>query len=349
VTHASVEDDLDDMDGNDDESAVTDTRFAIDLAPSGGFGFGRYLNAGSDLMLDAFERVLEDENILSRPLEIEDRRAIGRAIFDYSNDRSSYPRVSRAVAILQEGGYLVRSPSPRVIYRLIRVIDDPTFVDRPKGPLVRVGFVYGIPLVQNDYLRRANGIVGADTAVAGPVARFDMGIQLDIERQILIDTRVFYDALGDVTGFTTDSGATYTRHFHGRWSDYLGAWYVGLRGGASKRFFELADTAAEEGIGYRAMALAGYAYGFNRGSRIDVGVQVGVESGAFIVGAGLGLRFGIARGSVIESSVAFPREAAKARKSNAGGDAGGSKASAAGEAGAGKAEGGATVGGEGSK
>jgi hypothetical protein len=289
-----------DDDGDDDsrdEAALRDNRFALDLAPAGGVGWGRNLNAGSEMRVDAIEKLLREENILARDIDAEGKRAIQDAIYLVANDRASYPRLAHTLETLRGRGYLVRAPSPRLVYRLIRAIDDPSYVQRPKGPLVRAGFVYAIPIKQGDYLLRSQ-----DSAVAGPMLQFDYGIQIDLEREILVDTRILYDALGGVTGISTDSGASYRRYLHGRWNDYVGEWHVALRGGVSKRNWQLPDGAPPEGIGYRIMAGAGYAYAFNRGSRIDVGVTGGLESGAVLVGAGIGLRFGIGRGTIHTSA-----------------------------------------------
>ena len=60
------------------------------------------------------------------------------------------------------------------------------------------------------------------------------------------------------------------------------------------------------------MASAGYAYMFNRGSSIDVGLTAGVESGAFIVGAGLGFRFGVFHASVVNGGASGSKRGKKA-------------------------------------
>ena len=196
---------------------MTDTRFALDIIPNIGIGWGRYLNAGGDMMVDAIADALEAENILARPIDEAGRKAIQYAVFDYANDRASYPRMAAALNVLRQRGYLARSPSPRLIYRLIRIVDDPSYVNRMRGPRVRVGFLYGLPVGQGSYVGR-----NADAAAAGPFVQFNYGIQLDKEREIQIDTRIFYDALFDITGYSTDTGAMYRRNFHGKYQDYLG-------------------------------------------------------------------------------------------------------------------------------
>ncbi len=296
--------DADGDSSNASEDQFTDTRFALDLVPNAGIGWGRYLNSGADLMVDAIVHALDAENILARPIDDAGRQEIQYAVFGYANDRASYPRMAAALNVLQQRGYLARSPSPRLIYRLIRIMDDPSYVMRMRGPRVRVGFLFGVPVGQGNYLRPFGAGVD-DTAQAGPFLQLDYGIQLDREREVQIDTRVFYDAMFDVTGYTTDTGALYRRNFHGKYDDYFGAWYLGLRGGVSKRVdTTLPADAPEERPGYRAMISAGYAYAFNRGSSIDVGATGGVESGALLVGVGLGFTFGIAHASVVNGGTA---------------------------------------------
>jgi hypothetical protein len=325
--------------GNGDEEQLSDTRFALDVVPAAGLGWGRYLNAGADLMVDAIITTLKAENILARPIDEPGRKAIQYAVFSFANDRASYPRMAAALAVLREKGYLARSPSPRLIYRLIRIMDDPSYVERMEGPRVRVGFLFGFPIGQSGYLGPFGNQV-TDTAQAGPFLQLDYGVQLDREREIQIDTRVFYDAMFDITGYTTDSGAMYRRNLHGKYDDYFGAWYVGLRGGVSKRVdTTLPSDAPNEAPGYRGLLQAGYAYKFNRGSSIDVGAQAGVDSGAFVVGAGLGFTFGIAHANVLNPGARVSVGSNVGRNKGRFGAGGGTKAGGKGEAEAGSGSG----------
>ncbi len=292
-TRLSVKNDGDDDSRN--EGALSDGRFAVDLAPAGGLGWGRNLNNGARLRLGAIEAILSTENLLSNPLDTKARRAILASLYVQSNRRSSYPRLAEVLRELKERGFLARSPSARVLYRIVRAIDDPTYADRPKGARIRAGFVYGIPLMQDDYQLR-----GADTAMAGPLLSADVGLQIDLERELLFDTRALYDALGDVTALSTNSGVTYRRYLHGRWSDYLGEWTLGARGGISKRNWDLPDGAPKQGLGYLVSFRTSYAYAFSRGSRIELSTDMSVESGALRLGVGLGLRFGLSRGSYVQ-------------------------------------------------
>jgi hypothetical protein len=293
---ASVQDDADDANG--DQSGFSSTRFALDVVPGLGIGWGRWLNAGADLMVDAVVVALQEENILARPMDAAGRQAIQYAVFQYANDQASYPRMASALAVLRERGYLARAASPRLIYRLIRIIDDPSYVDRMEGPRVRVGFAFGLPVGQGEFVGRS-----ADTAQAGPAVELVYGIQIDREREVQIDTRLFYDALFQVTGYSTDTGALYRRNFHGKYQDYLGQWYLGLRGGVSHRNdTTLPGGSPPERPGWRAMLLGGYSYRFNRGSRIDAGASAGFESGALLVGVGVGFTFGLAHGSVLNAA-----------------------------------------------
>jgi hypothetical protein len=337
-TVAKVDHDGDTTDEN--EADYRDNRFALDIAPNAGFGWGRYLNAGGDLMVDAIVSALQTENILARPVDQAGREAIQSAVFDYANDYASYPRMAAALNVLKQRGYLARSPSPRLIYRLIRIMDDPSYVTRMEGPRIRLGFAFGLPLAQGSYLGR-----NTDGSIAGPFMQFDYGIQLDKEREFQIDTRVFYDAI-DFTGYTTDSGAIYRRNFHGKYEDYLGTWYLGVRGGVSQRNIESQPNAVTGSApGYLLMGLAGYSYGFNRGSRIDAGATAGMNSGAFVAGIGLGFTFGIAHAAVLNGPsrevVGQSRRSKKRGGASSDAKAGanpkaGGKANASGEAKAGK-------------
>lgn len=292
LTHIDVED-L----GGGNQDSLSGTRFALDVVPAAGLGWGRYLNAGSDLLVDAIVHALDSENILAKDLDAAARKRIRDALYRRSNAFSSYPRLAAVLAVLGEGGYLARQPSPRVVHRLRSIIEDPSYLERMQGSRVRAGFMYGVPIAQDDYFRRSGDHTGA------PFLQFDGGYQLDRQRQILGQTRFFYDVIGD-KNFTLDVGATYTRFLHTKFDDYAGHWFAGVRGGASQRAFSDLPEDQRGTVGYRAVGLAGYAYGFRRGAQLSVAANAGIDSGAFIVGAGLTLRIGIARGSVLHGSSA---------------------------------------------
>lgn len=287
LTHVNIEDY-----GGGNQSTFTDTRFALDVVPAGGLGYGRYLNGGSELMVDAIIDALKTENILARELDAEARRALRDAVYRRSNAFSAWPRLSAVLGVLRARGYLARRPGPRLVHRLRSIVEDPSYLERPKGIRVRAGFLYDAPIAQKDFQR------GGSDGVGAPFVQFDAGFQIGLERQILVDTRFWYDVIG-TKGFTTDTGVTYTRFLHTKFHDYAGNWFAGIRGGVSHR--EVANLAmglAKPRVGYRTTAKAGYAYGFRRGSEVGLVGEAGVDSGAFVVGVGLGLRIGIVRGSV---------------------------------------------------
>jgi hypothetical protein len=287
LTHVDIEDY-----NNENQSELSDTRVALDVIPAGGLGWGRYLNGASELMVDAIVDALKAENILARELDAEARKALRDAVYRRSNAFSAWPRLSAVLGILRARGYLARRPGPRLVHRLRSIVEDPSYLDRPKGIRVRAGFLYDAPIGQKDFQRRGSDGVGA------PFVQFDAGFQLGLERQILVDTRFWYDVIG-ARGFTTDTGVTYTRFLHTKFHDYAGHWFTGVRGGVSSReFADLADMEEQPRVGYRATAKAGYSYGFRRGSEVGIVGEAGVDSGAFVVGIGLGLRIGIVRGSV---------------------------------------------------
>lgn len=277
--------------GGGQQSRLSDTRVSLDVIPAGGLGYGRYLNRGSDLVVDALVDALRSENNLAHEPDEETRRALRDAIYRRSNTFSAWPRTAAVLAVLRARGLLARRESARLVHRIRSIVEDPSYVDRPRGVRVRAGFLYDAAIAQADRLRRGDG-------VGAPFVQLDAGIQLGLERQVLIDTRLWYDVIAR-RGFTTDTGATYTRFLHTKFHDYAGQWFTGVRGGVSGREYDdLPDGVATPRIGYRATARAGYAFGFRRGSQVAVVGESGVDSGAFVLGLAVGLQIGIARGSV---------------------------------------------------
>ncbi len=286
LVHVSVDDF-----GGGNQSELSDTRFSLDIVPAGGLGYGRWLNGGSDLMIDALVDALVEENILAREPTVEERKALRDAIYRRSNTFSSWPRTSAVLGVLQARGLLARRPGPRLVHRIRSVVEDPSYLDRPRGIRVRAGFLYDAPILQNDRRGRGDGI-------GAPFVQFEAGFQRKLEHQILVDTRFWYDVIG-TRGFTTDTGATYTRFLHTKFHDYAGQWFAGLRGGVSGREAQNLPMGQDPPrIGYRATGRAGYAYGFRRGSQISLVGETGVDSGAYVLGLALALQIGIARGSV---------------------------------------------------
>ncbi|HWB76417.1 MAG TPA: HEAT repeat domain-containing protein [Nannocystaceae bacterium] len=302
LAHVSVDDF-----GGGNQSGLSDTRFSLDIVPAGGLGYGRYLNAGSDMMVDAIVDALKAENILARDPSPEDRKAIRDAVYRRSNTFSAWPRTSAVLAVLQSRGLLARRASPRLVHRLRSVTEDPSYLDRPKGIRVRVGFLYDAPVLQKDRVGRGDG-------VGAPFLQFEAAFQPRLEHQILVDTRFWYDVIA-TRGFTTDTGATYTRFLHTKFHDYAGQWFAGIRGGVSGReYTNLPMGVDQPRVGYRATGRAGYAYGFRRGSQISLVGETGVDSGAYVLGLAVALQIGIARGSVWNpsSSTVAPRTSAAA-------------------------------------
>lgn len=290
---------VENLDGGN-ESSLSETRLSFDVIPAAGLGWGRHLDAGSDLMVDAIVEALEKENILAKPLDDATRRALRDAVYRRANAWSTWPRVAAVLSILESGGFLARRAGARLVHRLRSVLEDPSLVGRGKGIVVRAGFLYDVPVLQSDFLRRGDG-------VGAPFLQLVAGFPLSRERQIDADTRFWYDAIGE-TGYTLDAGALFTRYFHTKLDDYRGAWFAGVRGGISHRAFADLPDDVNPRLGYRGVGTAGYAYGWNRGSEIRVSGTAGFDSGGFIAAVGLGLRFGLVRASVYNP--APPRGAA---------------------------------------
>lgn len=302
---------VDDFGDGGQQSSLSDTRFALDVVPAGGLGYGRFLDRGSDLLVDALVSALREENNLAKTPAPEDRRAIRDALYRRSNTFSSWPRTQAVLAVLRARGLLARRASARLVHRIRSVVEDPSYVERPQGVRVRVGFLYDAPIGQNEVQRRGD-------AIAAPFAQLDVGLQLGLERQIMIDTRLYYDVIG-VRGFTTDTGATYTRFLHTKFHDYAGQWYAGVRGGVSGRDRDdLPDDQELARIGYRAVGQAGYTFGFRRGSDVSIGATSGVDSGAFVLQAALGFRIGLARGAVWNPGSNTPSAGKASGKASAG-------------------------------
>ncbi len=277
-----------------DESALSDTRFGLDVVPAAGLGWGRHLAAGADLRIDALVAVLESENILTGEIPPAVRRALQVAVYRRANRFSTFPRLAAVLGVLRSNGLLAREPGPRLVHRIRSVLEDPSYLDRNLGIRVRAGFLFDAAIAQSDRFLREGDHNGA------PFLQFLAGVPLDLEQQIDADLRFYYDVLGPLKGFSTDAGVSYTRFLHTKYSDYAGQVSVGARGGVSRRDLDLDQDGAPDdtGIGYRALAHVGYTYAFARGSHIALSADVGVDSGRLVVGLSLGLRFGIVRSGV---------------------------------------------------
>lgn len=320
-----------------DESALSDTRFGMDVIPAAGLGWGRHLNRGAALRVDAIVAALEAENILTRPLDAPTRRALQEATYRQANRLSTYPRLAAVIGILTRGGFLARRPGPRLVHRLRSILDDPSYLERMGGIRVRTGFLFGAAIAQKDRFLREGDNNGA------PFLQFLAGFPLSRERQIDADLRFWYDVIGPLRGFTTDLGARYTRFLHTKYDDYAGQWHLGLRGGVSRRDLDLDQDGSPDdtGMGYRAVGEAGYTFAFRRGSAVALAADVGVDSGRLLLGINLSFQIGVMRSSVYGgSSGAAPGK--KARRGKSRGKAG-AAAGAKGKASVG-AKGGATPG-----
>ncbi len=277
-----------------DESALSDTRFGMDVIPAAGLGWGRHLNRGAALRVDAIVAALEAENILTRPLDGPTRRALQEATYRQANRLSTYPRLAAVIGILTRGGFLARRPGPRLVHRLRSILDDPSYLERMGGIRVRTGFLFDAAIAQKDRFLREGDHNGA------PFVQFLAGFPLSAERQVDADLRAWYDVIGPLRGFTADAGARYTRFLHTKYDDYAGQWHVGLRGGVSRRDLDLDQDGAPDdtGVGYRAVGEVGYTFAFRRGSAIALAADAGVDSGRLLLGINLSFQLGVMRSSV---------------------------------------------------
>lgn len=261
--------------------------FAGTVAIGGGPGYGRVIDIGERLRLRRVARVLGSAGLLKGELDLDVGNKLIQTWYSLRNEIGSFHRLGYTLRVLDKAG-LLKSPNldPAVVYRLIRILDDPQLENRLSGMMFRAGYGYARSLLKD----------ADDVTLAYAYATAEYHLQRGTTRAFEADLRFFYNMWGTPDTFNVQGTASYAWYLYNRSFDPVGSLSLSLRGGLNNQHGAAFDSG---GLAYTLLAGAGYARYFSRGSRVVAALRGGVENGGALVLLSIEGSYGFARGSFV--------------------------------------------------
>ncbi len=261
--------------------------FAGTLSAGGGPGYGRVVDIGPRLRMARVARVLRKAGAIEGDLDPTIGTKIIQAWYELRNRIGSYQRLGQTLRLLRKADLLAKGRlDPAVVYRLIRILDDPQLQDRFEGFMFRAGYGYARSLVKDN----------DDVTLAYAYATASLQHQRGTTRGLGADLRFFYNMWGTPDTYNVQLTGHYAWYLYNRAFDPLGAIEASFSAGLNNQ----AGAAFEGGgLAYNALLGVSYARFFSRGARMVAGLRGGMENNAAVVMFTIEGQYGIARGAFV--------------------------------------------------
>lgn len=266
-----------------DEKRVT---FGSTISAAFAPGYGRVVDAGSQLRVARVERALRLAGVLEKVVAIDKATAAKLAAmwYRYRNTVGSYGQLGYTIDILKKAGLLREAVDPATTYRLIRVLDDPQLMNRPSGYLFKLGYGYTRTLVKD----------ADDDNLGYLFSTASYYKQYGTTRQLSAIMRFYWSHIGEPDTYNLNFESAYDWFLYNRALDPLGSIGMTFSAGINNQPGSVLDNG---GIGYQVLAGGHYTRYFSRGSRIIASLQGGMDRRGGLVLVSLEARYGIAAGS----------------------------------------------------
>lgn len=263
-----------------------DHRLAVagNLSVGGGAGYGRIKDKASRLRLERVQALLLEAGVIEEPLSRAVARKLMLAWYQLRNHLGVHAHLGHTWRILRKHELLKTQPGPGLIYKLVKVLEDPQLDHRPEGTLIRLGYGYARSMIMD----------AVDTNLGFIYATARYNRQFSAVQAFESSLRFFYQMLGTPDYYGVSGAAAYRHYFYSARQDPLGSLAISLSGGVSS----LPGAAFSGGaIGYRWTVGGAYCRHFNRGSMVSIKVSAGMENAAAVVLATVEARYGLISGS----------------------------------------------------
>jgi len=280
---------ISDVDPNNPDNTLKDTRFTADLQIALGAGIGRVLDVGAAIRVRRLARTLEAARALGRPIDPATSRRLQLTWWALRGERSTYRALVATVALLRDAGVLLGEPDAGLSYEILNVLRDSQLTLRPSGLDVQVLFGEG-------YLQRPDQPVSNEAGrVEQLLAAASYGAQLDDDQLELSGT-----AYGRLRLFAPDNqpspwaiGATararrFTYSEHG---DPIGVFDLSGELQISN------DDLMNSQLGQRLTGQLGFTWWLNPASGFRLAASLGEDRGAIVFGAQLTATYGLLDGT----------------------------------------------------
>ncbi|HEX7837728.1 MAG TPA: hypothetical protein VF469_09710, partial [Kofleriaceae bacterium] len=278
-----------DVDPNNANNTLKDTRFTADLQIAIGGGYGRVLDVGAAIRVRRLVRTIEAARALGRPMEPSTARRLQLAWWALRGERSTYRALVTTVAILREAGILLGEPDAGLAYEILNVLRDSQLYLRPSGLDLQLAFGEG-------YLQRPDQPSPTESGrVEQLLASASYGAQLDDDQLELAGSaygrlRLFAPA-NTPSPWAAGASARMRRFTYGEHGDPLGA----LDASADLQVSN--DDLMNSRIGQRLTGQLGFTWWLNPASGFRLAASVGEDRGALFLGAELTATYGLLDGT----------------------------------------------------
>ncbi len=289
---ANIDDDNPDQD-------VKDTRLNADVQVALGGGYGRVLDVGGAIRVRRLVRTLDAARALGKPIDAATARRLQLAWWAVRGHRSQYDALTATVAILREAGVLLGEPDAGLAFELINVLRDSQLFLRPSGFDAQV-------VIGEGYLRRPPHPDG-QSPPAGEEGRVEQ----------LLASAAYGKQLADDTLEVSGGAHARLRLFAPSNPPQPSPWAIGV-GGRVRRFsygshgdpygaldvtldLQLSDddplNVMNQKVGLRVAGELGYTYWLNQASGIRLAASVAEDGGEVFFGAKLSATYGLLDGT----------------------------------------------------
>lgn len=278
-----------DVDPNNPDNSLKDTRVTADLQIALGAGFGRVLDVGAAIRVRRLARTLEAARALGRAIDAATSRRLQLTWWALRGERSTYRALVATVAILREAGILLGEPDAGLSYEILDVLRDSQLTLRPSGLDVQVLFGEG-------YLQRPDQPPSNESGrVEQLLAAASYGAQLDDDQLELSGTgyarlRLFAPD-NQPSPWALGATARARRFTYGEHGDPLGVLDVSAALQISN------DDLMNSQIGQRVTGQLGFTWWLNPASGVRLAASLAEDRGAVVFGAELSATYGLLDGT----------------------------------------------------
>jgi hypothetical protein len=278
-----------DVDANNPDNTLKDTRFTADLQVAIGGGYGRVIDIGAAIRVRRLARALDAQRALGKPIDAATARRLQLTWWSLRKERSTYRALVATVAILREAGILLGEPDAGLGYEILNVLRDSQLALRPSGLDAQL-------LIGEGYLQRPDDPAPTESGrVEQVLASASYGAQLDDDK-----LEVSGGAYARLRLFAPDTqpspwaaGARIgaRRFSYGDHGDPLGA--VDVRGELQVSDDDLMNSK----VGQRITGELGMSWWINAASALRLSASLAEDRGVVFVGARLELTYGLLDGT----------------------------------------------------
>jgi hypothetical protein len=280
---------ISDVDANNPDNTLKDTRFTADLQVAIGGGYGRVVDVGAAIRVRRLARTLDASRALGKPIDTGTARRLQLTWWSLRGQRSTFRALVATVAILREAGILLGEPDAALSYEILNVLRDSQLALRPSGVDAQILFGEGYLQRPDDPPPNESGRVEQVLASAAYGAQLDDD-KLEVSGGAYARLRLFAPET-QPSPWAAGARVRARRFAYGDHGDPLGA--IDISGE-----LQLSDDdVMGSQIGQRITGQIGASWWINTASALRLSASIGEDRGVVFIGARLELTYGLLDGT----------------------------------------------------